>query len=42
MVYSRCVPCGCAGFPAQFLVETLLSPLSPLGSLVENGLSMYV
>src|SRR3712207_8004977 len=42
MVYSRCVPCGCAGFPAPFLGETLLCPLSTLGSLVANGLSMYV
>ena len=37
MVYSRCVPCGCAGFPAPFIGETLLCPLCPLGSLVAMG-----
>ena len=42
MDYSRCVPCGCAGFPAPFLVETLVSPQCALGSLGEIVLSMYV
>src|SRR3712207_9514571 len=37
MVYSRCVPCGCAGFPAPFLGETLFCPLSPLAPWSQMG-----